>query len=231
MFTGSQYARPVLLFFGLLGATIVTMDAVHVKWVVCVGSPGSKTAESLLAIFMVVYESLSAICTTYRGWRALHSNGELESQKCKLQYVLVKQGVLYFCFVSIFTLGALILLNTAPNGSFIQRLLNALTLPISGLMTARFILHLREWDDEQHGRDVELLGATDPINFCHTEAPRDEEEAEPMSDNNNITVEDSGSDTIIQERRSRQGSQRARSDEVQRQGQRNDQQEKIGSFA
>ncbi|KAK7685440.1 hypothetical protein QCA50_011303 [Cerrena zonata] len=46
--------------------------------------------------------------------------------------------------VSLFTTAAVILNFRAPSG-FFQRLLNALTLPLSGLLTARFLLHLRRF--------------------------------------------------------------------------------------
>ncbi|PPQ78821.1 hypothetical protein CVT25_010690 [Psilocybe cyanescens] len=99
-----------------------------------------------MAISIVVYEVLAAIFTTFRGWQALRIRVDLTSGMNRLQYLVVQQGILYFCFVSIFTMSTLIMLHIAPSGSFLQRLFNGLTLPISGIMTARFILHLREWD-------------------------------------------------------------------------------------
>ncbi|KAF9566587.1 hypothetical protein CPC08DRAFT_814800 [Agrocybe pediades] len=98
-----------------------------------------------LAVLLVVYEVLVSTLTLYRGWQALCIRVDLKHVRSKLEYLVVKEGVLYFSFVSMFTLSALVLLNVAQNGSFVQRLLNALTLPISGMMTARFLLHLREW--------------------------------------------------------------------------------------
>ncbi|KAK7045076.1 hypothetical protein R3P38DRAFT_3177303 [Favolaschia claudopus] len=52
--------------------------------------------------------------------------------------------------ISIFTMAAVILNYRAPPG-FFQRLPNAFTLPLSCILVARFILHLREWDAEQIG--------------------------------------------------------------------------------
>ncbi|KAH7878937.1 uncharacterized protein C8R40DRAFT_689263 [Lentinula edodes] len=48
--------------------------------------------------------------------------------------------------MSVFTTTSVILNFRAPAG-FYQRLLNALTLPLSGLLTSRFILHLRKSGD------------------------------------------------------------------------------------
>ncbi|KAJ7438772.1 hypothetical protein B0H11DRAFT_2356679 [Mycena galericulata] len=50
--------------------------------------------------------------------------------------------------ISIFTTAAVILNYRAPPG-FFQRLPNAYTLPLSCILTARFILFLREWDAKQ----------------------------------------------------------------------------------
>jgi len=65
-------------------------------------------------------------------------------------YLLLEQGLLYFCFVTLFTIASLIL-NIQIPGGFLQRLLNAFSLPLSGLMTARFLLHLRKWEAKRSG--------------------------------------------------------------------------------
>ncbi|PPQ68483.1 hypothetical protein CVT25_008409 [Psilocybe cyanescens] len=123
----------VLLIFGPLGMSIMVIDAMHIRWVVCIGSPGNRMPETYMAIAVVVYELLAAIFTTFRGWQALRIRVDLKSGVNRLEYLVVQQGK-----DSLFL--------KAPNGSFMQRLFNGLTLPISGMMTARFILHLREWE-------------------------------------------------------------------------------------
>ncbi|KDR68338.1 hypothetical protein GALMADRAFT_272569 [Galerina marginata CBS 339.88] len=138
----------VLVVFGTLGLLVIGLDISHVPGVVCVGNSGNPIVEELLIIFMVVYEVLSAILTTVRSWQAMKISitGAWRSQRQKLSYLVLREGLLYSIFVSATTLGALILRYTRAQGSLPQRLLNADTLPISGLLTARFLLHLREWD-------------------------------------------------------------------------------------
>lgn len=77
--------------------------------------------------------------------------------------MIFEQGMFYFCVVTLFTKAAVVLnfvssrstvlyvyqdLQVAPAG-FFQRPLNALTLPLSGLLTARFLLRLRAWEHKQ----------------------------------------------------------------------------------
>uniref|UniRef100_A0A8H8CR32 Uncharacterized protein n=1 Tax=Psilocybe cubensis TaxID=181762 RepID=A0A8H8CR32_PSICU len=169
----------ILVIFVPLGTSIVVIDAMHIKYVVCVGSPKNGSPEEFMAISVVVYEVLAAIFTVFRGWQALRIRVDITSGKDRLEYLVVQQGILYFwyedsddshrleltwcSFVSLFTMSTLIMLHVAPSGSFLQRLFNALTLPVSGMMTARFILHLREWE---HSRTMASMGtAIDSIEF------------------------------------------------------------------
>ena len=71
-------------------------------------------------------------------------------------------GILYFGIVTLVTTASVVLDFAAPDW-FLQRLLNALTLPLSCLFTARFLLHLRAWEHkrtviatEYQGSDVEF---------------------------------------------------------------------------
>ncbi|KAF4616562.1 hypothetical protein D9613_008739 [Agrocybe pediades] len=168
----------ILVVLGSLGATIIIMDSIHVRWVVCVGAPGpgDKISEPFgfsvaFALLVVVYEVLASMLTLYRGWQALCIRVDLKDGRNKLEYLVVKEGVLYFSFVSMFTLSALVMLNVAQNGSFIQRLLNALTLPISGMMTARFLLHLREW--QHKAAYMSEVGPDEPLEFRQPTAESD----------------------------------------------------------
>ncbi|KAH9487229.1 hypothetical protein JR316_0001298 [Psilocybe cubensis] len=153
----------ILVIFVPLGTSIVVIDAMHIKYVVCVGSPKNGSPEEFMAISVVVYEVLAAIFTVFRGWQALRIRVDITSGKDRLEYLVVQQGKCTYCFVSLFTMSTLIMLHVAPSGSFLQRLFNALTLPVSGMMTARFILHLREWE---HSRTMASMGtAIDSIEF------------------------------------------------------------------
>ncbi|KAF8069933.1 hypothetical protein FPV67DRAFT_1667839 [Lyophyllum atratum] len=102
----------------------------------------------LLAIMMVVFEILSAGLTTMRTIQAMNVNGPWWKQKKGLNYLIFEQGILYFCSVTVLTIASLALNITIPGG-FLQRLLNAYTIPLSGLMTARFLLHIRKWEGKR----------------------------------------------------------------------------------
>ncbi|KZT19847.1 hypothetical protein NEOLEDRAFT_1141458 [Neolentinus lepideus HHB14362 ss-1] len=155
VFTLRAYAvfsrsRLILAYLGLLGAVCMALDIAHVPGLKCVGSSDNAIASGLLSILMVVFEFSSAVLTTLRSVQAIKSNGlPLKEQKRGFFYLILEQGVLYFCIMSIFTLTTVIL-NFLTTG-FFQRLLNALTLPLSGLLTARFLLHLREWQENTDG--------------------------------------------------------------------------------
>ncbi|KAF8876717.1 hypothetical protein BD779DRAFT_1677618 [Infundibulicybe gibba] len=106
----------------------------------------SLLAAELLSILMVVFEFASAGLMTIRtakAWRTTRKS----PQKKPFENLLFEQGMLYFVVVIIITTAAVVLNYRAPGG-FLQRLLNAFILPLSGLLTARFLLHLRRWEDK-----------------------------------------------------------------------------------
>ncbi|KAL1741735.1 hypothetical protein HDZ31DRAFT_44791 [Schizophyllum fasciatum] len=107
---------------------------------------------------VVVFEFLSTLLTmmqcvpAVREQRRMRTSGIFQRT---LIIAIFEQGIAYYCSVSVFTVTALILNYVAPKG-FPQRLLNAFTLPISGILTARFILHLRT----MAGQDVIMSQAS-----------------------------------------------------------------------
>ncbi|ESK82544.1 hypothetical protein Moror_3706 [Moniliophthora roreri MCA 2997] len=117
-----------------------------------------SSANELLAIFMVIFEYSSAILTTIRSVQAFRVNGAWRTQKGGFLYMIFEQGILYFSVISLFTTAAVVLNYRAPAG-FFQRLLNALTLPLSGLLTARFLLHLRKWEYKQKNLGISSQGS------------------------------------------------------------------------
>ncbi|KAJ3866998.1 hypothetical protein EV359DRAFT_35452, partial [Lentinula novae-zelandiae] len=171
VFAGRTWAvwgqnRIVLVYMSILGAACVALDIAlsicfALSALICRYSPSglslrffatiSKTdsghpASDLLSILMVVFEYSSAILNSIRCIQAFRAHGKsFEEQKAGFQFLLFEQGIFYFSIVSLFTTAAVILNFQAPSG-FFQRLLNALTLPLSGLLTARFLLHMREWE-------------------------------------------------------------------------------------
>ncbi|KAJ8689719.1 hypothetical protein PTI98_012593 [Pleurotus ostreatus] len=99
---------------------------------------------------MVIFEYSSAILTITRSLVAFKV-GRRKGRSKGLINLIFEQGVLYFSIISLFTTTAVILNVEAPAG-FFQRLLNAYTLPLSGLLTARFLLHIRAYEDKERSR-------------------------------------------------------------------------------
>jgi len=143
-------SRLVLAFFGTIGLIIIILDVIHVPTTICKGNNTIPIVGGLLAIMMCIFEICSAGLTTLRSIQALNVGGPWRTQKKGFMYLLLEQGTLYFCVVTVFTIASLAL-NVQIPGGFLQRLLNAFTLPLSGLMTARFLLHLRKWESKHAG--------------------------------------------------------------------------------
>ncbi|KAJ6495509.1 hypothetical protein DFH09DRAFT_1265525 [Mycena vulgaris] len=144
----------ILAYMGVVGLACIALDITHVPGMRCVGSSSLPIAPEMLSILMVVFESSSAFLTAVRCVMAFRAGGGLKNQRHGIMFILFEQGILYFCTISIFTTAAVILNYRAPPG-FFQRLPNAFTLPLSCILTARFILHLREWGSAQVGGDKE----------------------------------------------------------------------------
>ncbi|KAJ7613502.1 hypothetical protein FB45DRAFT_874457 [Roridomyces roridus] len=137
----------ILAYMGVVGLACVALDITHVPGLRCVGSSSLPIAPEMLSILMVIFESSSAFLTLVRSLVAFKTGG-MADQRRSILFVMFEQGILYFCTISIFTTAAVILNYRAPAG-FFQRLPNAFTLPLSCLLTARFILYLRKWDEDQ----------------------------------------------------------------------------------
>ncbi|KAJ6550804.1 hypothetical protein DFH09DRAFT_925728, partial [Mycena vulgaris] len=159
----------VLAYMGTVGLVSIGLDITHVPGVRCVGS--SALPMYLRSILIVIFEYSSAILTTVRCAMALRAAGALKNRRDTVTFILFEQGIVYFCTISIFTTAGVILnylsrpthrelpnLRYYCSPGFFQRLPNAFTLPLSGILTARFILYLREWDAGEIGVGAE--GAT-----------------------------------------------------------------------
>ncbi|KAF9077972.1 hypothetical protein BDP27DRAFT_1207946, partial [Rhodocollybia butyracea] len=141
-------SRLVLLSLVMIGLSTVMTDAVRSK----VANHLDLNNESgFLAILdlarsflTIVFETLSAILIFIRCLQAFR-RGESSSGQRNFTYLLGEQGISNFSIVSLFTIATFVLKLT----KFLHDLLNAFTLPVSGLLTARFLLNLREWNIKQ----------------------------------------------------------------------------------
>ncbi|TFY72518.1 hypothetical protein EVG20_g470 [Dentipellis fragilis] len=150
VFTGRAYAlwsksRIVLGLLGSLGLACFILDCMHVPGLVCGGPVGSN-------IHIGVYTPqakpriLAAALTMWRSVQALLGPSKVRTNT--FYYLIFEQGTLSFVVISLFTTAAAVLNSRTPNG-VIERLLNALSLPLTCTLIARFILYLREWDEHK----------------------------------------------------------------------------------
>ncbi|KAJ3777706.1 hypothetical protein FB446DRAFT_784034 [Lentinula raphanica] len=133
-FTARAYAvwgrrRVVLAYLAGIGIICIGLDIAHVPGLRCTG-PSSIPIEPIKGFWDLTFQQ-GILYFRY-------------SSRVIIWQVLVIQR--NSSFMSVFTTTSVILNFRAPAG-FYQRLLNALTLPLSGLLTSRFILHLRKCED------------------------------------------------------------------------------------
>ncbi|EGN97622.1 hypothetical protein SERLA73DRAFT_161580 [Serpula lacrymans var. lacrymans S7.3] len=157
-----------------VGFLRAVMNETHQGFVVSGTSPASSVrgrvhlvaiSNTSLSILVCIFECTATVITIVRCMQALQmlkKNGR-RPQESNIMYFMLKEGLLYFCGVFIFTFTAVVLNFEEPTG-FFGSLLNALTLPISGLLSARLLLHLRAWS-QRHlvslSRDEHGLGDAD----------------------------------------------------------------------
>ncbi|KAM5532456.1 hypothetical protein V8D89_013872 [Ganoderma adspersum] len=130
---------------------VISLGAIGVTCVILDCMPRFFDKSTLGLYYSVcVFEASATILTFVRSIQALSfGGGSMALKKHTLDYLIVEQGVLYFGLVSVFTVGATVL-NFKAAGGFPQRLLNAITLPVSGLLTARFILRIRAYNQNKN---------------------------------------------------------------------------------
>ncbi|KAL5496099.1 hypothetical protein ACEPAH_3016 [Sanghuangporus vaninii] len=120
---------------------------------------------------MRVFELLAAVLTTVRSLLEFRIGRTWKFERGSFIIVIFNQGVIYIIFSTAFSVAAALLQFRAPSGSLFERLLNSLSLPLSCLLTARFLLQLREWQgkgsvvsarnnhDELYTQQAETLSA------------------------------------------------------------------------
>ncbi|KAF8996711.1 hypothetical protein BDQ17DRAFT_1513545 [Cyathus striatus] len=152
-------------FLGLIGVMLIVLAGLHISVIHCTGSTDNPVAVHLLSIFTVVFELVSALLTTIRAVQALRTSS-WKWQKGSLMYFIFEQGILYFIFVSVFATTSMVLDFAATPGTFLQTSMSTFTIPLSGLMTARFLLHLREWESTRAiGRVPTATNPMDEMEF------------------------------------------------------------------
>jgi len=136
-------ALSVLGPLGILGLACIILDCLHIPGLKCHGTLSSRAEANTLSILVCIFELVTLGLTTFRALRAMR--GDILTGQSLTAFIL-RQGVLYFCGVFGFTLGTLIMGFLEKPDTFLIRVLDALNLPFSCLLTSRFLLHLRAFD-------------------------------------------------------------------------------------
>ncbi|KAF9522176.1 hypothetical protein CPB83DRAFT_840680 [Crepidotus variabilis] len=172
--------RGVLAFVAALGVSRLLFCIIHVPFVSCVKRPKAFLGipSELLAIMTMVDEMILAALSTYKIHQNMAStpkmDGTAQFTTKSIMRVIMEQGLLYLFFVTLLACGTITFYNL--EGVMFEPLLNAFTVPVSGMMTCRFLIHLREWEDSRSGGDLDQESidfAVEPIHF--RDAPPDQE--------------------------------------------------------
>ncbi|KIM38898.1 hypothetical protein M413DRAFT_75596 [Hebeloma cylindrosporum] len=120
----------------------------------------APTVPALLTIFTVTYEIISATLTSVRSLQALKGGGpwRWRAQQMSLTFLVLREGLCYYPLLNILS-ASLYSISPRQPGTFFPGLMNAYTLPLAGLMTARFLLNLREWDHRMTNPETEEWNA------------------------------------------------------------------------
>ncbi|TEB22173.1 hypothetical protein FA13DRAFT_1522574 [Coprinellus micaceus] len=98
-----------------------------------------------LAATMLFYEVTAWLLAVRRAWRTVREDVKFwDNPKQSLNYIIFSQGLIYISAVFLLSVCSLAL-NFEVNVIF-SRLLNSVKVPLSGLLTARFLIELRKWE-------------------------------------------------------------------------------------
>ncbi|KAG2021364.1 hypothetical protein CC2G_006610 [Coprinopsis cinerea AmutBmut pab1-1] len=98
-----------------------------------------------IAVLMLLFELLAFILAAVRVWKTARQDRRFWQQPhTSINYVILSQGILYIAAVLALSILTAIF-NLKVWGGY-GRPLNSLKLPLSGLLTARFLLKLRLWE-------------------------------------------------------------------------------------
>ncbi|KAH6899130.1 hypothetical protein BKA70DRAFT_1115612, partial [Coprinopsis sp. MPI-PUGE-AT-0042] len=150
--------RFVPWILGLLGLTIIGLRIVRVsnfqQMNLFSGLYCSKVGIAVAGI-MMGFEGLAFSLAAFRVWKTVRDDRKFWSNpQTSINYVIFSQGFLYI--TAVFGASILTAIFNLKIWGGIARPLNSFKLPMSGLLTARFLLRLRSW--EQRTRE-----ATDEI--------------------------------------------------------------------
>ncbi|TFK23988.1 hypothetical protein FA15DRAFT_756834 [Coprinopsis marcescibilis] len=177
-------------FLGTIGGTVLILLMIRTPFIRCLPVyqplPGFRGAISALMLF---FDVASFVLATVRVWKSARESKVLLSQGAgTYSRVLFSQGFFYIGGVAALSISSLVLNFKAWSGGIVVRILNGLKLPLSGFLTARFILALRACnspathdDDDYPDPSINLTYLGSLPRVPNLEAPQESQLAQTSS--------------------------------------------------
>ncbi|KAJ3511736.1 hypothetical protein NMY22_g15556 [Coprinellus aureogranulatus] len=158
--------KVVSVFLGLLGTSVIVLliirapfnqchGPVKFQWCVFIRLLGGMRftlqlgrLRGALAATMLFYEVSAWLLAVLRAWRTVREDVKFwDNPKQSLNYIIFSQGLTYISAVFLLSMLS-ITLNFQVNLIF-TRMLNSVKVPLSGVLTARFLIQLRKWESKR----------------------------------------------------------------------------------
>ncbi|TFK23568.1 hypothetical protein FA15DRAFT_594006, partial [Coprinopsis marcescibilis] len=98
-----------------------------------------------VAVLMILFEALAFVLAAARAWKTVRQDVNFwKNPRASLNYVIFSQGLMYIS--AVFALSIMTAIANLGIWGETARPLNSFKLPLSGLLTARFLLELRTWN-------------------------------------------------------------------------------------
>ncbi|KAF5335475.1 hypothetical protein D9611_012176 [Ephemerocybe angulata] len=110
----------------------------------CTDNATSTKLGLATAVLVFFFEIMAFVVAAVRAWTAIREDTKFwDNPRKSLHYIVFSQGLLYLSAVLTITIITAVCNLQVWDG--FARPLNSLKLPLSTLLTARFLLHLRKW--------------------------------------------------------------------------------------
>jgi len=219
-------------FMGTLWVIAIAFDFWHATGDKCneTPSPTIAIANTGLSIVVCVFECIGTLLTAVRCLQTLkmHNEEKKGHHSENIFQFMLREGLIYFFGVFGFSLTAVVLNFETPVAqpnshynmyfkvfaasettgtsvtSFLGKLMNAMTTPVSGLLSARLLLYLRQYSDRKvrgtsFGTRTEgLADGIDDLVFNHSQAPTMDDTSNTFTASANTLHQEPefGSDTV-----------------------------------
>ncbi|TFK46600.1 hypothetical protein OE88DRAFT_1667198 [Heliocybe sulcata] len=148
----------------LIGLLIIGLDLWQDVNASC--TQGQNTLSSVLTFISLIVFDITTSIISWRLVRVIHSSSGLHKLSGKsMIWLVMRSGVLYFMVMTGIQLGAVIL-YFLPQGVY-SAVLNDYTILLSSILTARFLLDLRDMAEPESDQSVATEDLNlHPIRFC-----------------------------------------------------------------